>query len=109
MTADELKQARQYMIRGEGEMPARKGHIVRRGAVKLASANGEGAIGGATHIGILGRTLTPESATFLDENVLALVQFAWTVPSIIRYEQPACQSYDINVLSCLASFQIHRM
>ena len=37
MTADELGQARQYIIRGEGEMPVRKGHIVRRGAVKPAS------------------------------------------------------------------------
>ena len=36
MTADELGQARQYIIRGEGEMPVRKGHIVRRGAVKPA-------------------------------------------------------------------------
>ena len=40
MTADELEQARQYIIRGEGEMPVRKGHIVRRGAVKPASATG---------------------------------------------------------------------
>ena len=32
MTADELEQARQYIIRGEGVMPVRKWHMLRKSA-----------------------------------------------------------------------------
>jgi len=37
MAPDDLEQAREYIIRGEGEMPVRKWHMVRRVATKPAS------------------------------------------------------------------------
>src|SRR5437588_794872 len=43
------------------------------GANQQPFARNENAIEGAPHIGILGRRLTPENATLLDEDVLAIV------------------------------------
>ena len=37
MSPDDLEQARQYIIRGEGEIPVRKWHIVRTSALKPGS------------------------------------------------------------------------
>jgi len=37
MAPDDLEQAREYIIRGEGEMPVRKWHMVRTVATKPAS------------------------------------------------------------------------
>ena len=36
MTADELEQARQYIIRGEGAMPVRKWHMLRKSTRTLS-------------------------------------------------------------------------
>jgi len=41
----------------------------------MAFARNENAIEGAPHIGILGRRLTPENATLVDKDVLAVVDF----------------------------------
>ena len=37
MTADELEQARQYIIRGEGVMPVRKWHMLRKSTLTPSS------------------------------------------------------------------------